>query len=409
MNSYSPEKMLDLINANLKMELNDIESRLGHNNIIFVYSLPKVGSTSLVSSLILFSFNRYVIIHIHDEIMLKTLYGIENITIREIIEYNAYLQRNVFVIDIYRSPVEHRISEFFENIHTFHFNTSAENVNEMSIEKLSVRFNSIFPHIVDGDIFLDAFDFENYFFTHFSILNTDKLVTDVSLQDINGVLNEKRFDFENKYFFLERDGIKFLKLRLKDIDFWRPIIFYFIGIDCVLTNDYSTDSKSVSKAFNTFKENYRIPVNLLELFIENNRYLSFYYSCDERREYLELWRRKSCVDIVIPFTKSEYELYNKISVENQTVVVVDRNHYLYNGCLCQGCLIKRNELIAKLMRGETTGCAKITHEDASIELRDIKNNFKLKRVEKINELIKNHREKIMRGKFSSNPRKINLL
>jgi hypothetical protein len=378
--SFSPEKLIDLINANLKMELNDIESRLSHNNIIFVYSLPKVGSTSLVSSLILFSFNRHVIIHIHDEVMLKTLYGIENVTIREIIEYNASLQRNVFVIDIYRSPIEHRISEFFENIHTFHFNTSAENVNEMSIEKLSVRFNSIFPHIVDGDIFLDAFDFENYFF------NT-----------------------ENKYFFLERGGIKFLKLRLKDIDFWRPIIFYFIGIDCVLTNDYSTDSKSVSKAFKSFKENYRIPVNLLESLIENNRYLSFYYSRDERQEYLELWRLKSCGDIFIPFTKPEYDLYNRITTENQTNVVVDRNHYLYNGCLCQGCLKKRNELIAKLMRGETSGCAKIIHEDASIELRDIKNNFKLKRVEKINELIKNHREKIMRGRFSSNPRKINLL
>ena len=65
--NFSEEKIISLIDANLKLGINTIETTLGHNNIIFVYSLPKVGSTSLVSSLILFALNRYVIIHIHDE------------------------------------------------------------------------------------------------------------------------------------------------------------------------------------------------------------------------------------------------------------------------------------------------------------------------------------------------------
>ena len=61
--------------------LNQINDRLNINNnankkLIFVYTPPKVGSTSVVSSLRLFGSAMFNIIHIHDEEMLRILSNI---------------------------------------------------------------------------------------------------------------------------------------------------------------------------------------------------------------------------------------------------------------------------------------------------------------------------------------------
>ena len=65
------------------------------NNFIFIYTPPKVGSTTIVSSLRISLGNEYSIIHIHDEIMLNVLTGINNVSINEIIDYLTNINKNV--------------------------------------------------------------------------------------------------------------------------------------------------------------------------------------------------------------------------------------------------------------------------------------------------------------------------
>ena len=78
-------KKLELLeSANKNMHITNATP----NNIIFIYSAPKVGSTCLVSTLRLFAIDKYVTIHLHDEEMLKVMTGIQGITIEEIILYN---------------------------------------------------------------------------------------------------------------------------------------------------------------------------------------------------------------------------------------------------------------------------------------------------------------------------------
>ena len=87
-----------------------------YDNIIFIYTPPKVGSTSLVSSLRLSASGKFLTIHVHDETMLNVLtsYDTSNtISINDIIEYNAFIGKNVYVIDVYRNPIERKISEYF--------------------------------------------------------------------------------------------------------------------------------------------------------------------------------------------------------------------------------------------------------------------------------------------------------
>ena len=62
-----------------------------YNKLVFVYSAPKVGSTSIVSSLRLFCIEHIDIIHIHDEEMLKVLTKLEGITIIELLLNEKYL------------------------------------------------------------------------------------------------------------------------------------------------------------------------------------------------------------------------------------------------------------------------------------------------------------------------------
>ena len=103
--NYTEQQLSLLKESNKKLYLDDLNIK----NIIFVYCPPKVGSTTLVSSIRLSATNKFKVLHIHDEIMLEVLTGITNVTVNQIIEYNKYIGRNVWVFDIYRSPIERKI------------------------------------------------------------------------------------------------------------------------------------------------------------------------------------------------------------------------------------------------------------------------------------------------------------
>ena len=88
-------------------------------NIIFIYTPPKVGSTTLVTTLRMHLIKTHNIMHIHDNIMLNYLINEPNntVTINDIIKYNACcLKKNVYVINVYRTLVERKLSEFFEKM-----------------------------------------------------------------------------------------------------------------------------------------------------------------------------------------------------------------------------------------------------------------------------------------------------
>ena len=57
----NPEKLKSLIRTNELLKINTSK----HNRLVFVYSCPKVGSTSIVSSLRIFGSDKVDIIHIH--------------------------------------------------------------------------------------------------------------------------------------------------------------------------------------------------------------------------------------------------------------------------------------------------------------------------------------------------------
>ena len=64
-----------------------------------------------------------------------------------------------------------------------------------------------------------------------------------------------------------------------------------LGIEIYIANDYETNKKPINQIFSLFKQYYKIPINLFEL-IEKDEGLKYYYSEQERTQYLNSWKMK---------------------------------------------------------------------------------------------------------------------
>lgn len=325
----------DYIKLPLLIKANE-NLKLKHNKIVFVYSAPKVGSTSIVSSLRLFALNMYDIIHIHDEDMLRVLGNINGITINEIILYNKYLGKEVFVIDIYRSPVERKISTFFEKIGSYHFNNYDNVVNKYNITRVINRFNKIFPHIGLGDHFIDKYN----------------------------ITVPQHFDYLNKYLLVNENGISYIKLRLNDAHSWGQILTNIFKTKICIVKDYESANKPIKDLYNMFKSVYKIPKNLLDDLM-NCKYLNYFYSPEEKKQYYNEWLSKSTVPIET-YTNDQYAVYNEITMENCHLDCVQLEHYMDEGCSCKACNVKRRNVSIKIMNGILV-TDKIIHDEANKE------------------------------------------
>jgi hypothetical protein len=293
------------------------------NNYIFIYTPPKVGSTTLVSSLRISLGKSYNIIHIHDEVMLSVLTGIQGISIIDIIQYLGCIGKKVFVIDVYRTPVERKMSEFFEKIAPYHFNNTEENIANYSIKRIIDRFNKIFPHIENDDHY-----FEKY-----------------------NISNPVPFDFENKYTIQIINNVNYIKIRLCDSHMWAQILSTIFQNDIVLITDYQTETKKIGELYKRFKLEYRLPINFFEE-LKSSKYFDFYYNEEERNSYLDSWRSRLSYSIFQPYTSDEFKFYMQLCLENQYINDIQVEHYIDNGCFCKYCSLKRHDIYFKAKNGE---------------------------------------------------------
>jgi hypothetical protein len=348
----------DPIKMNLLTQVNDILhiNKFPTNKLIFVYSGPKVGSTSIVSSLRIFGTDKFSVIHIHDEEMLKVLGHINGITVNEIILYNKHLGKEVYVIDVYRSPIERKISAYFEKIGAYHFNNIDEKVNKYNIHKVISRFNKLLPHLANGDHFIDKYD--------------------IKIPD--------HFDYNNRYLLVQENGINYIKLRLKDASFWGPILTNIFGLRICIVKDYESANKPIKDLYLLFKSVYRIPKNLLDDIMQC-KYLKYFYSEIEKLEYYIQWLNVSTTNFV-SYTTEQYKMYEELTIENAHIDYIQLNHYMDEGCGCKACDIKRAAIANKVMRGiPLSNTDQIKHEEAKTQLI----NKRVNQVNRINNAIRN--------------------
>ena len=98
-----------------------------------------------------------------------------------------------------------------------------------------------------------------------------------------------------------------------------------------------------------FREKYRVPINYLNE-LNECKYLNYYYSQSEKKEYINSWTNKTS-GMFVSFTSEEYKFYEKISMENSHLDMIQYNHYLDEGCICKVCNIKRSSVANKILKG----------------------------------------------------------
>lgn len=367
---FSQEKISAMEELNAKL-LN--KNPAPNNNIIFAYCPPKVGSTTLVSSLRLSAAQMFTVIHIHDKTLFSAISDhefVSQVEVNDYMLYNKLIGKNVYVIDIFRSPIERKISEYFEYIGILHFNNSEHNINSYNVDKLFRRFNKLFPYLGKSDYYKEFFGLAGF---------------------------PDKFDFENGYLIQEMEGIKYIKLRLKDSERWGNILTSILGTPITIVKDYETENKPLSSIFRNFKLLYRIPSNFLED-LKQDQSFYYYFNEEEIVEYINFWESKQDV-FCTSYTNDEYIFYTQLCLENQSQNIIQTKHYIDIGCLCMACSLKRSLILSKAMRGEVI-TEKIIHEDAVNEIKNvisIKNRMIQQRVNKLNEQINNGNSRIYRA------------
>jgi len=322
------------------------------DNYIFIYTPPKVGSTTLVTSLRVSLGKTYNIIHIHDDVMLNVLTGL-NVRVNEIIEYIASMGKNIFVIDVYRPAIERKMSEYFEKLSPYHFNNAEENISKYNIKRIIRRFNNLYPYLALEEHYFDKYNIEI----------------------------PPTFDFDKKYTIQLLNGVKYVKLRLMDSQQWAHILSEILQMNIVLISDYQTKDKGVGDLYNRFKKEYKLPQNYYEDF-KNDKYFNFYYSEEERNTYLNSWENR-LDNLFVPYTNAEYHFYMNICLENQFYNDIQLDHYIDNGCFCNGCSEKRKEIYFKALKGEVVA-EKIIHNDVVIEKIQEKNKKIIQTINVVN-------------------------
>jgi hypothetical protein len=282
--------------------------------------------------------------------MLSVLTGIDGVSVNNIIDYLASIGKNVYVIDIYRTPVERKMSEFFEKISPYHFNNSEEIINNYSVKRVSERFNNVFPHIENNDHYFDKYNIETI----------------------------TPFDFQNKYTIQTLNNIKYVKLRLCDSYLWSSILTNIFQSDIVIITDYQTETKKIGELYRKFKNEYQLPVNFFEN-IKTCKYFNFYYNEEERMQYLGIWEKRLCQEFT-PYTDNEFTFYMKLCLENQYINDIQVEHYIDNGCFCKYCSLKRKDIYFRAKKGETK-FEKIIHTEVINKVHE-------ERKDKIIEIIK---------------------
>jgi hypothetical protein len=301
-------------------------------DIVLLYCPSKVGSTAITTSIRMSAAEKFCVFHTHEETVVTIVKGNntnKNITVTEVIKNTEVIvnelyplrRRKIYVIDIYRPTIEKRISEYFQDLAEKHFNNNEENINQYDLNKITKRFNDIFPHMEHKDYYREIYN----------IPDSEKC---------------KPFNFDDKCQQYCESDATYLKLRLIDSNKWSTILSKILGEQIYIVKDYASENKKIGTLFKKFMENYKLPYNFFRM-IEMCPQLKHYYTHEERESYLDGWRDK-IINTYVSYNSVEYQFYKKICEENRTMFKNSNSHYSDDGCLCDICKQKRSVNIEHL-------------------------------------------------------------
>lgn len=234
------------------------------NKKVFIYCSGKCGSCTLEKT---FKNNGYNTLRLHNNEEFKKTHNV-NFNIYKVLKNNSY-DKKIYIIDSYRTPIERKISSFFQNIEKH-----VPDHNLIDIDSLINIFNNKYLNTIE------EYHSINEVMSHFNIPLF------------------KEFDFEKKYNKYQYNNIIFIKLRFNEINSWSNILSNIFDKKVIMHNDNLSNTKETIDIYNKFKEKYKVPLSYL-FNLDKDKEFKVYTTQDEKINYLKYWMKKSFDDINI--------------------------------------------------------------------------------------------------------------
>lgn len=232
---------------------------------VYIFCGGKCGGTTLAETCYK---NGYKTTHLHSltcKGMFNSNIDLSNkMNIFNIIDESSKYYDNIYVIDSYRTPIERKISSFFQNI-SIHL----PNYNELKVEELIEFFNTNLLYN------LEEYHSINNIMTHYNIKKFDS------------------FDFSNKYNVIKKDNIIFIKILFSDIKNWNIILSQIFGKKIILQEANLTKNKEIKNLYNDFKEKYKVPIKYINNKLVNDEEFKIYNTKEQQEKYITKWINKS--------------------------------------------------------------------------------------------------------------------
>ena len=229
---------------------------------IFVYCGGKCGGSTLINT---FYKNEYKTLHLHT-INCKGFLNYIDFNINDIhdILNESCKNKDIYIIDSYRTPIERKISSFFQNI-----SLDIPNYESLSVEEIIDVFN-------------------RHFITYseeYHPINEPLLHYDIPLFT--------KFDFEKKYNIVKKDNKIFIKILFKDIKEWDKILSEIFGKEIIIYPLNLTENKDVYELYQKFKSLYKVPKTYIDNVLMNDTEFKIYNTKEEQEEYIKKWLSNS--------------------------------------------------------------------------------------------------------------------
>jgi hypothetical protein len=219
----------------------------------------KCGSSTLCNTL---NNNNINSLKIHSRGDYKKQFNYDGIF--ETIELSSK-NKKLYLIDSYRTPIERKISSFFENINKY-----VPNFRNKTIDELINIFNQNFLRKIEN------YHFINNIFNYYNI------------EPFNS------FDFNKRYVIKEVDNKVFIKILFKDIKNWNKILSSIFNKNIIIHNNNISNTKAYFNIYNEFKNKYIVPKEYLENELINDKEFLIYNTIEEQEIYINEWLKKSC-------------------------------------------------------------------------------------------------------------------
>jgi dTDP-glucose 4,6-dehydratase len=241
----------ELYDKYINYNLNKINTIIDENVYeIFVFCSGKCGSSTLHKT---FLENGYTSLHEHSNYCWQINNNMKG-SIFDVIERSMKKYKKVYIFDSYRTPIERKISGFFQNLEEYTYDycqlNNITNYKDISIDNLIDIFNN------------KIYTIDNY-------QSIDEILC---YYNINKPL---LFDHNKGYNKFQHNNLVFISLLFANINKWQFQLTEIFEKEIQVTKDNISEIKWYSEIYKEFLKNYKISPTLY-LNITNNNNFKYY-------------------------------------------------------------------------------------------------------------------------------------